>query len=138
MWTSRTLVVYPPGTNTGERALLRLWHQWVFGAAGGAIVALAACSGEPWWVGTLVAAAWCVGGTVVLRRATRRTRPAVRSLTVTLFLGVRPPEATGDVRRLARCLGVLERAEAALRDGTADPVRFEAAWAEAYAALPAR
>jgi hypothetical protein len=138
MWTSRTLVVYPPGTNTGERLLLRIWHEWVFGAAGGAVVALAVCSGAPWEVGTLLAAAWCAVGTMVLRRATRRTRPGVRSLTVTLFLGVEPPEATGDVRRLARCLGVLERAEAELRDGRADPVGFEAAWAEAYAALPAR
>lgn len=103
LWSSRTLVVFPPGTTTGERLLLRAWHVW---PAVGAVVALAAlvlAVSVP-AVGTTTALLLYGGGFAVLARATRSLRPRVRSVTVTTFLGDGRREVHGDERLLTGSL----------------------------------
>lgn len=135
LWSSRTLVVFPPGTNARERLLLRALHVW--GAAGAvpALCVMAAVHGSALW-GTLVAAALYGSGFVVLRRATRRTRPAVRTLTVTTFHGGGRPRGHGDARLLATSLDALVVYERAALAGTISAVEFELLWADVWDCLP--
>ncbi|ROP72809.1 DUF6611 family protein [Curtobacterium sp. PhB115] len=101
MWSSRTLVVFPPGTNAGERLLLQAWHVWPAVGALIALVALVPSVSMP-ASGTTTALVSYGGGFVGLARTTRRLRPRVRSVTVTTFLGDGRPEVHGDERRPSR------------------------------------
>lgn len=136
MWSSRTLVVYPPGTNTRERLLLRAWHVW---PAVGALVALAALvlAAEVPAVGATTALLAYGGGFAVLARVTRSVRPRVRSVSVTTFLGDGRREVHGDERLLAGSLDALSILERALRAHRIRPVDFELVWADVWNDLPA-
>ncbi|WIE68578.1 DUF6611 family protein [Curtobacterium sp. MCLR17_054] len=134
LWSSRTLVVFPPGTTTGERLLLRAWHVW---PAVGAVVALAAlvlAVSVP-AVGTTTALLVYGGGFAVLARATRSLRPRVRSVTVTTFLGDGRREVHGDERLLTGSLDALSILEQALRADRIRPVDFELIWGDVWNAL---
>ena len=137
MWSSRTLVVFPPGTTRGERVRLRAWST---GPATGALLAvavMAALVGSP-VLGTVAAVVVYVAGFVVLARATRRLRPGVRTVTVTTFHGTGRPEVHGDVRLLRGSLEALAVTERALRAGNLRPVDFESVWADVWDDLPTR
>lgn len=135
MWTSRTLVVFPPGTNTSERLLLRAWHVWPAVGAFSALVVVVLAVSVP-AAGMPVGLALYAAGFVVLGRATRRLRPRVRSITVTTFLGTGRPEVHGDERLLAGSLDALSILERAVRAHRLAPVDFELIWADVWAALP--
>ncbi|PYY52603.1 hypothetical protein DEJ17_15890 [Curtobacterium sp. MCSS17_011] len=128
--------MFPPGTTTGERLLLRAWHVW---PAVGVVVALAAlvlAVSVP-AVGTTTALLVYVGGFSVLGRATRALRPRVRSVTVTTFLGDGRREVHGDERLLTGSLDALSILEQALRADRIRPVDFELIWGDVWNALPA-
>ncbi len=134
LWASRTVTVFPPGTTPVERALLRTWHAWPVGGAVLVVAVLVLSGGSVPGVG---AALGCVAaGFVPLARATRRTRPRVRSVTVTTFFGNGRPEVHGDVRLLTRTVDTLCLLDRAARAGLVQPVDFEAVWADVYASLP--
>jgi hypothetical protein len=137
MWATRTLVVFPPGTDRREGALLRTEHGWPLGGlllAGAVTVASTRSPG----LGVVVGLALYALGFLVLRRATRRLRPLVRTLTVTTFHGNGRPEVHGDAHLLAVSLDGLSSFEGALRTGQVDAVAFEAAWGAVWNALPSR
>lgn len=135
MWSTRTLVVYPPGTTRGERAVLRAWSAW---PALGALVAIGvmAALAPHAALGTGAAVGLYAAGFLVLGRAARRLRPGVRTLTVTTFHGNGRPEVHGDVRLLGASLDGLTVPERALRQGAIRPVDFEAIWADVWNDLP--
>lgn len=137
MWSTTTLVVFPPGATRSERARLRAWSAW---PGVGALVAIATMAALAAWpvCGTVAAVAVYAAGFAVLARGTRRLRPQVRSVTVTTFHGHGRPEVHGDVPMLRRAHVSLTVAEQALGDGGLRPVDFEAAWADVWNALPAR
>jgi len=137
MWETRTLVVYPPGTDRHERLLLRLAHAWPLAGVVVAGAATVAWTSAP-VLGALVGFALYALGFLVLRSATRRLRPLVRSLTVTTFHGSGRPEVHGQVHLFAVSLDALSAFEDALRAGRVDAVAFEAAWGHVWNALPAR
>ncbi len=137
MWSSRTLVVFPPGTTRGERARLRAWSTWPGVGALLAVAVMAALAGSP-GLGTVAAVVVYAAGFVTLARATRRLRPGVRSVTVTTFHGNGRPEVHGDVRLLRRSLAALAVTERALRAGDLRPVDFESVWADVWSDLPTR
>ncbi|PZE64817.1 SoxR reducing system RseC family protein [Curtobacterium sp. MCBD17_021] len=137
MWATRTLVVYPPGTDRRERALLRAAHSWpLAGLVLTGVVAVTWTAAPA--LGAVVGLVGYALGFLVLRWATRRVRPLVRALTVTTFHGNGRPEVHGDARLMAVALGALSSGEDELRAGRTDPVGFEAVWAEVWNALPAR
>lgn len=135
LWSSRTLVVFPPGTNTRERILLRALHAWGVAGALPALGVMAALNGSALG-GTVAAAALYGSGFLVLRRATRRTRPSVRTLTVTTFHGGGRPRGHGDARLLAGSLDALVVYERAALAGTISAVEFELLWADVWSSLP--
>lgn len=137
MWSSRTLVVFPPGTSTRERALLRAWHGWTILGALLAVGIMAATNPTP-AVGMVAALATYACGFLVLGRATRTLRPRVRSITVTTFYGNGRPEVHGDARLLDGSLDALAVLERALRAQQIRPVDFEMVWADVWNALPPR
>jgi len=137
MWSSRTLVVFAPGTTTQEAVLLRAWHVWpVLGAVVAVVVMLTL--DHPRGIGLAAAAGVYALGFGVLGAGTRRTRPQVRSLTTTVFHGNGRPEVHGDVRLLGGSLDALLLVELARRAGEVDRVGFEVAWADVWTALPPR
>ncbi|WP_267421970.1 MULTISPECIES: DUF6611 family protein [unclassified Curtobacterium] len=137
MWSSRTLVVFAPGTTVRDAVLLRAWHVWpVLGAVVAVVVMLTL--GHPRGLGLAAAAGVYALGFGVLGAATRRTRPQVRSLTTTVFHGNGRPEVHGDVRLLEASLDALLLVERARRAGDVDRVGFEVVWAEVWTALPPR
>lgn len=137
MWSSRTLVVFPPGTTRSERARLRAWSTWPGVGALLAVAVMAALAGSP-GLGTAAAVVVYAAGFVTLARVTRRLRPGVRSVTVTTFHGNGRPEVHGDVRLLRRSLDALAVTERALRAGDLRPVDFESIWADVWSDLPSR
>ena len=137
MWSSRTLVVFPPGTTRSERARLRAWSTWPGVGALLAVAVMAALAGSP-GLGTAAAVVVYAAGFVTLARVTRRLRPGVRSVTVTTFHGNGRPEVHGQVHLFAVSLDALSAFEDALRAGRVDAVAFEAAWGHVWNALPAR
>lgn len=136
LWSSRTLVVFPPGTSPRERFLLRALHVWGVVGALPALGVMAALNGSALW-GTLAAVVLYGSGFLVLRRATRRTRPSVRTLTVTTFHGGGHPRGHGDARLLAGSLDALLVYERAALAGSISPVDFELLWADVWGSLPA-
>ncbi|WP_439693134.1 DUF6611 family protein [Curtobacterium sp. SP.BCo] len=137
MWSSRTLVVYPPGTTRGERVRLRAWSTWPAVGALLAVAVMAALAGSP-VLGTVGAVVVYGLGFVVLARVTRRLRPGVRSVTVTTFHGNGRPEVHGDVRLLRGSLEALTVTERALRAGNLRAVDFESVWADVWNGLSDR
>ncbi|OIH94112.1 hypothetical protein BIU90_06280 [Curtobacterium sp. MCBA15_001] len=139
MWSTRTLVVFAPGTDRRERALLRAWHAWgTVGAVLGvvAMAATASVTGPLTLAGLAVGAVVYGSGFAVLGAATRRLRPLVRSCTVTTFHGNGRPEVHGDVRLLTVGLDTLSLLETALRSGRITPVEFELAWSDVWRSMP--
>lgn len=137
MWSTRTLVVYAPGTTTRGRVLLRLRASWPGVGALVGIAVMAGLVGSP-VAGALGAVAVYGLGFAVLARVTRRLRPGVRSVTVTTFHGHGRPEVHGDAGLLRASLDTLVVAERALRAGALRPVDFEVIWADVWTALPER
>ncbi len=137
LWSGRTLEVHPPGTTTGEHLLLRALQAWGVGGAVGAVGLVVAAHEAP-VVGVVLAVVVYVAGFAVLARATRRFRPGVRTLTVTVFHGNDRPEVHGDVRLLETSLDLLCLAETAVRRGQLSRVEYEAIWGQVWAAMPAR
>ncbi|OII28743.1 hypothetical protein BIV03_00295 [Curtobacterium sp. MCBA15_016] len=135
MWSTRTLVVYPPGTTRRERAVLRAWSAWPAVGALLAIAVMAALAPRA-ALGTVAAVGVYAGGFLVLGRAARRLRPGVRTLIVTTFHGTGRPEVHGDVRLLGASLDALTVPERALRAGAIRPVDFESIWADVWDDLP--
>jgi hypothetical protein len=135
LWSSRTLVVWPPGTSHRERLLLRAWGAWPCTGALLAIVLIAVTVDRP-ALGTACAVLGYALGFVVLGRATRRLRPGVRRVTVTTFPGGTRLEVYGDARLLRGSLESLTVLERALRAGSIRPVDFESVWADVWCALP--
>jgi hypothetical protein len=137
MWSSRTLVVFAPGTTTHDAVLLRAWHVWpVLGAVMAVVVMLAL--DHPRGLGLAAAAGVYALGFGVLGAATRRTRPQLRSLTTTVFHGNGRPEVHGDVRLLEGSLDALLLVEHAHRSGAVDRVGVEVVRADVWTALPPR
>jgi hypothetical protein len=137
MWSSRTLVVFGPGTTTREAVLLRAWHVWpVIGAVVAVVVMLTL--DHPRGLGLAAAAVVYALGFGVLGAGTRRARTQVRSLTTAVFHGNGRPEAHGDVRLLEGALDALLLVERAHRAGDVDRVGFEVVWADVWTALPPR
>lgn len=135
LWSSRTLVVWPPGTSRRERLLLRAWGAWPCVGALLAVGLMVMTVDRP----VLGAASAVVGyalGFAVLARVTRRLRPGVRSVTVTIFHGGARPEVHGDARLLRGSLEALTVLERALSAGSIRPVDFESVWADVWRALP--
>lgn len=133
--SSRTLVVFPPGTSVRERLLLRLLHGWgILGALAG-IGVMAALNGRT-VLGIGSALAVYGLGYAVLLRATRRTRPSVRTLVVTTFHGEGHSRVHGDRRLLAASLDALLVSERLVRAGRMSPVDFELVWADVWASMP--
>lgn len=135
LWSGRTLEVHAPGTTAGELLLLRALQVW---GAGGALVAVglvAALHRAP-AVGVVVAVLVYVAGFVLLTRVTRRVRPGVRTLTVTVFHGSGLPEVHGDVRLLEASLDLLCLVEDAVRRGQASRVEYEQVWGQVWRAMP--
>lgn len=137
LWSGRTLEVHPPGTTAGELALLRALQVWGVGGAVAAVGMVAALHEAP-VLGAVVAVVLYVVGFVVLVRATRRTRPGVRTLTVTVFHGNGRPEVHGDARLLETSLDLLCLAETAVRRGQVSRVEYELIWGQVWSALPER
>ncbi|MBF4581610.1 hypothetical protein ITJ54_02900 [Curtobacterium sp. VKM Ac-2865] len=137
MWSSRTLVVFAPGTTTRDAVFLRAWHVWpVLGAVVSVVVMLAL--DHPRGLGLAAAAGVYALGFGVLGAGTRRTRLQVRSLTTTVFHGNGRPEVHGDVTLLENSLDALLLVERARRSGGVDRVGFEVVWADVWTALPPR
>jgi hypothetical protein len=137
MWSSRTLVVFAPGTTTRDAVLLRAWHVWpVLGAVVAVVVLLVLDHTRG--LGLAAAGAVYALGFGVLGAATSRTRPQVRSLTTTVFHGNGRPEVHGDVRLLDGSLDALLLVEHACRSGAVDRVGLEVVWADVWTALPHR
>jgi hypothetical protein len=127
------LVLFPPGTDSRERRLLRAWLAWPLT---GTAAALAAVMVLPVWlpgpVAVLAAAsAWGVGY-LSLRHAVRRQRGAV------LLLDAEYAPATGTRAERARChrlqsiASTLALAQHAYGHGALSPVEFEALWSRMY------
>ncbi|KTR06975.1 DUF6611 family protein [Curtobacterium luteum] len=135
LWSSRTLVVFPPGTSPRERFLLRALHVWGVVGALPALCVMAALNGSA-LCGILAAVALYGTGFLALRRATRRTRPSVRTLTVTTFHGGGRPRGHGDARLLAGLLDALLVSERAALTGRISAVEFELLWADVWNTLP--
>ena len=136
LWSARTLEVFPPGTNATELFLLRAWHAWRLGGPLTAVVLLVALHDSP-LLAVGLAAAVAVAGFLALARATRRTRPAVRTLTVTTFHGNGRPEEHGDRRLFDGSLDALTVLERAHRQDRVGRVEFELVWGEVWDAIPA-
>lgn len=135
LWSGRTLEVHAPGTTAGELLLLRTLQVW---GAGGALVAVGlvvALHRVP-VVGVVAAVLVYVAGFVLLTRGTRRVRPGVRTLTVTVFHGNDRPEVHGDVRLLDASLDLLCLAEDAVRRGQVSRVEYEQVWGQVWRAMP--
>lgn len=137
LWSGRTLEVHPPGTTTVELVLLRALQVWRGAGAVAAVGIVVALRGTP-VAGIVLAAVVYTVGLAVLARLTRRTRPGVRTLTVTVFHGNGRPEVHGDVRLLATSLDLLCLADSALRRGQVSRVEHEAIWGQVWSAMPAR
>lgn len=139
LWSGRTLVVFAPGTDRRERALLRAWHAWGTAGAVLALVAMAATSAA---TGTVTMPGLAVGlllygaGFAVLGAATRRLRRSIRTLTVTTFHGNGLPEVHGDARLLSLASDTLSTTETALLDGQITPLEFELVWGDVWRSLP--
>jgi hypothetical protein len=138
LWSSRRLVLYPPGTNRRERQVLRLWAAMPVLAPMLVVVAMAVCAGTPAWIGLCVGVVVALTACAVVGVACRRLRVRMRALTVTTFLGGPEPEVHGDAELMARLMDVLTALEEARRLGAVDAVEFELAWAAAYRAVPSR
>ncbi|KTR50837.1 hypothetical protein NS359_12920 [Curtobacterium oceanosedimentum] len=135
LWSGRTLEVHAPGTTTGELLLLRALQVW--GAAGALVaVALVVALHRVPAVGVVVAVLVYVVGFVLLGRATRRVRPGVRTLTVTVFHGNGRPEVHGDVRLLEASLDLLCLVEDAVRRGQVSRVEYEQVWGQVWRSMP--
>ncbi|MCM3521666.1 DUF6611 family protein [Curtobacterium sp. P97] len=135
LWSGRTLEVHAPGTTAGELLLLRALQVW---GAGGALVAvgLVAAFHRVPAVGVVVAVLVYVAGFVLLTRVTRRVRPGVRRLTITVFHGNGQPEVHGDVRLLEASLDLLCLVEDAVRRGQVSRVEYEQVWGQVWRAMP--
>ncbi|WP_144761157.1 DUF6611 family protein [Curtobacterium sp. 9128] len=133
MVSSRTLVVFPPGTDTRERLLLGAWHHWFLVGAVVAVAVIAATSASV--AGFVAAMVVDAAGFVVLGRCTRRVRPLVRTITVTTFHGYGGPEVRGEVQRLLRAHEALTLAEVSVHSGAIAPAEFEAAWGVVWRSL---
>ena len=136
LWSGRTLEVHPPGTTTGELVLLRALQAWGVGGAVAAMGVVVALHDRP-VVGAVVAVVLYAAGFAVLARMTRRTRPGVRTVTVTVFHGNGHPEVHGDVRLLETSLDLLCLAETAVRRGQLSRVEYELVWGRVWSAMPA-
>lgn len=134
LWSSRTLTLHPPGTTSRERALLRAWHGWPVAGSIAVLLLLALTSSSP--LGLFLGVGAYVAGFVVLGRLTRRVRPRVRTVTVTVFHGGERPETHGDARFLSEALDTLCLLERALCAGHVLPVDFESVWADVYELVP--
>ncbi len=135
LWSGRTLEVHAPGTTVGEHLLLRALQVW--GAAGALVaVALVVALHRVPAVGVVVAGLVYVVGFVLLGRATRRVRPGVRTLTVTVFHGNGRPEVHGDVRLLEASLDLLCLVEDAVRRGQVSRVEYEQVWGQVWRSMP--
>ncbi|UFU15620.1 hypothetical protein LQK89_08005 [Curtobacterium sp. C1] len=136
LWSAQTLEVYPPGTNATELLFLRAWHAWRLGGPLTAAVLLLVLHDRP-FVAVGLAVTLNVVGFLVLARATRRTRPAVRTLTVTTFHGNGRPEEHGDRRLFDGSLDALTVLERAHRQDRVGRVEFELVWGDVWDAIPA-
>ncbi|PZF59639.1 hypothetical protein DEJ23_00955 [Curtobacterium sp. MCSS17_008] len=135
LWSGRTLEVHAPGTTAGELLLLRTLQVWGVGGALVAVGAVLALHHAP-AIGVGVGVLVYVAGFVLLARATRRVRPGVRTLTVTVFHGNGRPEVHGDVRLLEASLDLMCLAEAAVRRGRVSRVEYEHVWGQVWLAMP--
>nr|WP_137767220.1 DUF6611 family protein [Curtobacterium sp. SGAir0471] len=135
LWSGRTLEVHAPGTTVGELLLLRALQVW--GAAGALVaVALVVALHRVPALGVVVAVLVYAAGFVLLVRATRRMRPGVRTLTVTVFHGNGEPEVHGDVRLLEASLDLLCLVEDAVRRGQVSRVEYEQVWGQVWRSMP--
>jgi hypothetical protein len=128
------LVVFPPGTDTRERWLLRVWRWWCFSGALLATVAFGVLDGPAGLPLTLaLAAALFLGPLLWLRQTLRRPRRDVAIVHAELLFG---PSATADLarcRRLVSLSSILVDAERALDLGQLTPLDFQLIWGEVHA-----
>jgi hypothetical protein len=128
------LVVFPPGTDTRERWLLRAWLRWPVACLLSALAIAGALSAElgiPVAVG--VAAAFVLGPHLWLRRTVRRAR---RGLCVVHADHAYGPSAADDLARCQRLVSLARdatEAERALDRGELTPVEFQRVWGEVHA-----
>ena len=135
LWSGRTLEVHAPGTTAGELLLLRTLQVW--GAAGALVaVALVVALHRAPAVGLVVAVLLYAAGFVLLVRVTRRVRPGVRTLTITVFHGNGRPEVHGDARLLEASLDLLCLVEDAVRRGQVSRVEYEQVWGQVWRSMP--
>ncbi|MCL9664542.1 hypothetical protein L2091_04770 [Curtobacterium albidum] len=135
LWSGRTLEVHAPGTTAGELLLLRTLQVW--GATGALVaVALVVALHRAPAVGLVVAVLLYAAGFVLLVWVTRRVRPGVRTLTVTVFHGNGRPEVHGDVRLLEASLDLLCLVEDAVRRGQVSRVEYEQVWGQVWRSMP--
>lgn len=130
------LLVHPPGTDARERRWLRLLRDWPVGGAFAVAVLMVLLSWTPGVVSLGTAALVYTLGWVVVLAATRRTRPLVRHLRTSTFLGEDRPVVVGDTELQRVTYAYLCELETALRTGSISPVEFEQGWGEAWRALP--
>jgi hypothetical protein len=130
------LVVYPPGTNDGERVALWFARSWPWAGAVGGIGVLMVL-GDAVQAGPLLVmvGATYAAGVLVGLRMTRRVRPRVRRVSVTTPCDACPRSADGRLAILRRATRALDDLDGRAARGECDPVHYEAAWARIYAAL---
>ncbi len=135
---ARRLVVYPPGTSSGERRALVLRRRWP--TAGGLLALLVALVATP--ASSVVALAAMVvvyaAGFVICAVVTRGISRACRQLRCSTVRFGETCETSGDVEGVEACLASLLALERARTAGRIDEVAFELGWGRIYEEASAR
>ncbi|WP_119869497.1 DUF6611 family protein [Frondihabitans sp. 762G35] len=136
-WCRTRLTVYPPGTNAGERRLLNAFHAWPVAGAAAALVTLVVLDALPQWASFAAAVAIYALGFVVGAALTRRLRPRLRHLTVSIVAVAGGARCYGDGRLLQEVRRGFDRIDRLEAQGRITPVAYELRWAALYDRLEA-
>lgn len=131
--THYRLVVFPPGTDTVERRLLRAWRAWpMWGAV--LLVVSQIVLGAFFAPGAALAvsASAYVAGSVFLFARVSELRSGVRTLSVVRIAGYTDQRSAAMFTELKSLLAVLCHADAQRDRGESSPTDHEAAWWRVY------
>lgn len=133
------LVIYPPGTNTADRRLARVWRAWPIGGVVLvllAVVLLGSAVSSPRTVLAVALAAYVSIGALLFLLA-GPARVQVRSMSITLMPGATDAQQRRRYTEWETLTDMLTRADHMLRTGAISPVEYEATWWRAYDRLAA-
>ena len=138
-WSQYRLSVFPPGTSVPERRALTFARRWpILGAVVGVAGLLCLGGRVPVAPLSISLVAMYLAGFGTSAYLTRRVRPAVRTLVVSIVGYGDQAEIHGNSALLARQTNALDHMDDDVHSGLITPLEYEERWWEVYDEMPER